>query len=501
MLRTKKAQHAHHLRQQTLDLKMPDDRPHRDSQSEKRLPAPVPLSDPTAQRDLPTNAARKDHQARPPQQMAFPDAPTWPNATKSSAHDPRGKRPARPAQPYYMPDSTAPTNTARTSRHDPPPRVAEHDRHPRRAEDAKPPRSKNKRTQAHPPTADSARPKQPCAHTASRLPDPPSQHIRRRTAPNVTIPIEPLKAAFDYDPATGIIWRKRHFLTPPHRRPAGGDDGSGYLKIVAPDRRQILAHRLAFALMESRWPTIIDHINGQRSDNRWSNLRDVSASENTANRCTTAEPWPTKSAKTNRAWLPEQPPAHNKPRPPHVPAQTYGRRSTPEPDISAIRERFTYDPATGAVWHRRLNAANQPRQADHLRPSDGYHFCNCYDAATQKARVIATHRIAFALMANRWPHMVDHLDRNRANNQWTNLREVTAAENAANKPSRLGKNQAGTAPAAHIRRTDTGWMLQIGWKPRYRKRHKTLCAAIRDRDRYLHRAKNPETPSLTGRHA
>lgn len=45
------------------------------------------------------------------------------------------------------------------------------------------------------------------------------------------------------------------------------------------------AHRVAFALFTGYWPTQnIDHINGDPSDNRPVNLRDVSQKENTKNR-------------------------------------------------------------------------------------------------------------------------------------------------------------------------------------------------------------------------
>ena len=42
-----------------------------------------------------------------------------------------------------------------------------------------------------------------------------------------------------------------------------------------------LAHRVAWAICKGEWPSgVIDHINGDTSDNRIENLRDVSQSEN-----------------------------------------------------------------------------------------------------------------------------------------------------------------------------------------------------------------------------
>lgn len=47
---------------------------------------------------------------------------------------------------------------------------------------------------------------------------------------------------------------------------------------------KICAHRIVFALFHGRWPTnTIDHINGNRKDNRPTNLRDVAHRENMLN--------------------------------------------------------------------------------------------------------------------------------------------------------------------------------------------------------------------------
>ena len=65
---------------------------------------------------------------------------------------------------------------------------------------------------------------------------------------------------------------------------AGTTTSNGYIRIGI-EGKQYKAHRLAFLYVTGKWPEHeVDHINGVKSDNRWTNLRDVSVSTNQHNR-------------------------------------------------------------------------------------------------------------------------------------------------------------------------------------------------------------------------
>ena len=58
----------------------------------------------------------------------------------------------------------------------------------------------------------------------------------------------------------------------------------GYLSAVVRGKR-LLVHRVCFAIAHGQWPEgQIDHIDGNRTNNRLSNLRDVMPGENSQNR-------------------------------------------------------------------------------------------------------------------------------------------------------------------------------------------------------------------------
>ena len=87
-----------------------------------------------------------------------------------------------------------------------------------------------------------------------------------------------------YDQETGIItWIKNPGKKIQVGQITGNLNLNGYLQIQF-QGKNYKAHRVAWFLYHGKWPTNhIDHINGIRTDNRISNLRDVTRSENQLN--------------------------------------------------------------------------------------------------------------------------------------------------------------------------------------------------------------------------
>jgi hypothetical protein len=95
---------------------------------------------------------------------------------------------------------------------------------------------------------------------------------------------ERLLEVLDYDPETGVFrWK-----VSPRGNVCAGDvagclGGRGYAAIGV-DLALYRAHRLAWFYVTGEWPQgAVDHVNGRRDDNRFSNLRVVSNAINSQN--------------------------------------------------------------------------------------------------------------------------------------------------------------------------------------------------------------------------
>jgi hypothetical protein len=98
------------------------------------------------------------------------------------------------------------------------------------------------------------------------------------------ISAERLRQLLHYDHETGIFtWKVSIKARTYPGKIAGCKDTYGYIKICI-DQNQCRAHRLAWLYMTGEWPAhSIDHIDGDKSNNAWSNLRIAIHSDNISN--------------------------------------------------------------------------------------------------------------------------------------------------------------------------------------------------------------------------
>jgi hypothetical protein len=108
-------------------------------------------------------------------------------------------------------------------------------------------------------------------------------------------------------------------------------------------------------------------------------------------------------------------------------------KSWPELTLERVKEALRYDPDMGTfTWledrpgkHGRIG-----ERAGHLLVKTGYRtlmFERCK---------MAEHRLAFFYMTGEWPTIdVDHINRDRSDNRWDNLRLGTRSQNRANAAS------------------------------------------------------------------
>ena len=94
-----------------------------------------------------------------------------------------------------------------------------------------------------------------------------------------------LQEVFVYQPQTGVLsWRVRMGARGIPGSKAGSGSAQGYQVVGVDGRRNLFVHRIAWAIHYGEWPAgEVDHINGDRSDNRIANLRDVATHQNHQN--------------------------------------------------------------------------------------------------------------------------------------------------------------------------------------------------------------------------
>ena len=154
-------------------------------------------------------------------------------------------------------------------------------------------------------------------------------------------------------------------------------------------------------------------------------------------------------------------------------------KTRPLPSKEVLDQILKYDHETGELrWRVRPvtlftngKTMERPRSAEHAcnqwnsrwagKPAatckaDGYHYIHL------NYRTELAHRLAWKIMTGKDPVEIDHIDGNRSNNKWSNLRNGTRSDNFRNLS--LRKNNKSGCHGVHFSKRQQKWtaVLNLG---------------------------------------
>ena len=138
-------------------------------------------------------------------------------------------------------------------------------------------------------------------------------------------------------------------------------------------------------------------------------------------------------------------------------------------DIETLRKLLSYDPETGIFrWlvTRRDRHGRSGKIKAGMIAGSSTHGYRCIT-------INAAHRLAYLYMTERWPKVIDHLNRDRSDNRWRNLREATRRMNCRNKFQYINN----TSGFVGIKKRHS-YEAYIGTGNRYLGSFKTLAEAV-----------------------
>lgn len=92
-----------------------------------------------------------------------------------------------------------------------------------------------------------------------------------------------------------------------------------------------------------------------------------------------------------------------------------------------LKSLLIYEPDTGMFYDKQGK-----------RIGSYYESAGGYGLIGLKSKVYSTSSLAWLYMTGNWPkYQIDHIDTNRANDKWDNLREATISQNACNRKRRI----------------------------------------------------------------
>jgi hypothetical protein len=100
----------------------------------------------------------------------------------------------------------------------------------------------------------------------------------------MTLAAEYLREILSYDPDTGVFrWKVSETNRVSVGGVAGSQNGDGYTRIMI-GKKKYRAHRLAWLHVYGEWPAkYVDHVDGDRSNNKITNLREATNAQNMRN--------------------------------------------------------------------------------------------------------------------------------------------------------------------------------------------------------------------------
>ena len=148
----------------------------------------------------------------------------------------------------------------------------------------------------------------------------------------------------------------------------------------------------------------------------------------------------------------------------------------PLPSQARLRELLDYDPLSGGL----VRIANSRRSDLIGKPAGSNHL---YSKVSVDQKIYAAHRIIWMWMTGEDPGEleIDHIDRNRHNNRWENLRLATVSQNRINcgnkSRSGLPKGVKKNKGRFGARLTVDGVVHWLGTFDTPEEAHRAYCAA------------------------
>jgi hypothetical protein len=139
-----------------------------------------------------------------------------------------------------------------------------------------------------------------------------------------------------------------------------------------------------------------------------------------------------------------------------------------------LKSLLTYDPATGTFrWCKTYSPHAIEGAAAGFIAQDGYHIIKLH------GKKYKAHRLAWLYVTGNWPPQdIDHINRARNDNRFSNLRLATRAENCQNQPLRKTNTSGVTGVSYHKASRKWAAFISVAGQMQHLGLYVTLSAAV-----------------------